>query len=215
MLAKQLITTHPKRIYFYLTTSPHKPIPKHENDPSRSPPRRAVVSPALSDDDGRETRRRLEPSPSPEVDLSSHDLDHVDDTTGPPSPACSSRDHQPGPLAQKSSLSSPPLEGDEREFSQSAIYIGRRSSSHDSPGADMVLPMMSPEDRTAIEASPLLLDTAKREHHHHHHHQHHHHPRREEGVQQMGFGNWSGELERYLASPESVELDELDGLLDF
>jgi hypothetical protein len=169
-----------------------------------------VVSPALSEDDDRESRRRVEPSPSPEVDLSSHNLDH---DTGPPSPACSSRE-RPGPLAQKSSLSSPPLEGDEREFSQSAIYIGRRSSSREAPAADLALPMLSPEkrydaeDRTTIEASPLLLDTAKREHHHHH-------PQQEKPAQQMGFGNWSGELERHLASPESIELDELDGLLDF
>ncbi|KAF8533276.1 hypothetical protein BDD12DRAFT_655493, partial [Trichophaea hybrida] len=134
LLKKELITTHPRRIYFYLTTCPSQPIPQHEN---MATTRRSVVSPALTDEEEEELRKRMEMSPSPEVDLSSHELDDGDSTdTGSLVSATASmiarqRTRSPSYLSQKNVLASPPLEGDEREFSQSAICIERRSASRE------------------------------------------------------------------------------------
>lgn len=254
LLTKELITTHPRRIYFYLSTVPHLPIPQDEN--ISVPSYRAVVSPALSDED-EENRRRSEMSPSPEVDLSSHELDdenevedHVSSLSSTSSMLARERTSTPASLDSKSALSSPPLEGDEREFSQSAIYIERRSASREaefkkeqsqtsvvngkrtrddfdgdgerditslhSDGAESLLgyPAVS---HTAAFSSPLVGPIAVDSK-----------PKSEGEVEKPhdksthvndvplgALGSWGGELERHLGSPETVELDELDNLLDF
>lgn len=128
LLVKKLITSHPRRIYFYLSDCPAQPIPEQE---SVNLPKRSIVSP-VSDDE--EMRRRVQLSPSPEVDLSSPEFD--DDISGPPSPNDSlsgllSRDRTMSPSAQKHALSSPTLEGDEQEFTQSAIQLKQRSVSRE------------------------------------------------------------------------------------
>ncbi|KAI5838631.1 hypothetical protein DFP73DRAFT_250807 [Morchella snyderi] len=263
IIAKQLITTHPRRIYFYLTTCPHQPIPKHENDNIST--RRSVVSPALSDDE--DNRRRIEMSPSPEIDLGLHDEsdnESSEETSGTLSTSRASiiereRTTSPASLDNKSALSTPVLEGDEREFSQSAIFIVRRSASREidqnkesdkkrsrgeyeadvsedrhiesstNDAAAMLLgygtsapavpvptsPMVVPTQITTITPNikvegAIGVDAAQN------------HNRDQEkpnsatdSVLGLGLGNWGGELERHLGSPESVELDELDDLLDF
>ncbi|KAL7270139.1 hypothetical protein RUND412_007168 [Rhizina undulata] len=270
LLAKELITTHPRRIYFYLTTSPHQPIPAHET-PIAVPHRRSVISPDLSDDE--EDRRRIEMSPSPEVDLSSHELEDEDKLSSPDHSCLSTsagiiardRTDSPSSLGRKSALSSPPLEGDEREFSQSAIYIERRSASREyeqrqqqaakeedahsgekrsrdefetdvnedksiearsNEAAEMILgygasanvsdlinPIVGPSHIQPItprkRQSSVDIDDVDR---------HRDHEKSSEDTEVgvgLGLGNWGGELERHLGSPESVELDELDNLLDF
>lgn len=89
---------------------------------------------------------RSEMSPSPEVDLSSHALTADGDGGDPADDAatnslmsatatmiahqCSgTRPPASASPSYKNPLASPPLEGDEREFSQSAIYIERRCRS--------------------------------------------------------------------------------------
>ncbi|KAI5858503.1 hypothetical protein BZA05DRAFT_330391 [Tricharina praecox] len=252
LLKKELITTHPRRIYFYLTMCPHQPIPQHENDLPSS--RRSVVSPALSDEEEEEMRRRSELSPSPEVDLSSHELDDGDSTdTGSLASTSASmisgqRNQASSSLSHKNHLASPPLEGDEREFSQSAIFIERRSTSRDNDSSrhaskrtreEFESEVVAQDERTYEEATATLLgyptsnsegafnspalaptneDSSKREDvektpskipHHPHHHM------MSSFSEKVDLYSWSGELERHLGSPESVELDELDDMLDF
>jgi hypothetical protein len=140
-------------LYFYLTTTPHQPIPAvAEPIPKAS----RIISPSLSsasdrDEEERFTRERQ--SLSPEVDLSSPELDEDTGVT-PCAPG--------GSFATRNSMSreratfthprrnaSPPLETEERDFKQtaSALYeeaLKRRNSHQDvnmdakdaSPGAD-------------------------------------------------------------------------------
>ena len=97
--------------------------------------------------EGAEDRRRAALSPSPEVDLSAHELDAAipgaeDDFTTPPTPAGSfsgrssiARDGSNGSeeisLAHNHRAVSPPLEGDEKEFTQTASNMRMRGMSLD------------------------------------------------------------------------------------
>jgi hypothetical protein len=153
-LAKELIPIHPRKVFFYLTTSPHQPLPATSDDIlSPNTIEKRVFSPSISnassldnDDEEAAQRDRERLSPSPEIDLSSPELDELNnahdvDATRPPTPAGSfsgrsslSRD---GQLAQSERLShnhraaSPPLEGDEREFTQMASSVRDRGMSLD------------------------------------------------------------------------------------
>ncbi|KAH0541422.1 hypothetical protein FGG08_004112 [Glutinoglossum americanum] len=147
-LAKELVTTHPRRIYFYLTTSSHQPLPEGD-DAQVSNGRRSVISPSISDEE--ESRKRMVMSPSPEIDLSPPEFD---DDDYPPTPAGSFSGRSS--LARDGSMvipvatvhhhnraASPPLEGDEREFTQTATSMHqKRSMSQDNDaereGADSV-----------------------------------------------------------------------------
>ncbi|KAF8434659.1 hypothetical protein BGX38DRAFT_156038 [Terfezia claveryi] len=131
LVAKELITAHPKKIYFYLTTCPSQPIPDEEC--FVTPLKRSVISP-VSDDE--EMRRRVQLSPSPEVDLSSPEFD---DDNGPPSPIASvyhnssifPRGKTVTGIGRKGTLSHTPMEGDEQEFTRSAIQLKQRSVSRE------------------------------------------------------------------------------------
>ncbi|KAL8718907.1 MAG: hypothetical protein Q9225_004010 [Loekoesia sp. 1 TL-2023] len=115
-----------------------------------------IISPSLSnasiDEDDSETaesRRREAFSPSPEVDLSAPEMDAVtqaeDDFHTPPTPAGSTlsgrsslaRDGSSGAgsenmnLAHNHRAQSPPLEGDEQEFTQTASNMRMRGVSFD------------------------------------------------------------------------------------
>jgi len=128
-LAKELETVHPRRTYFYLTTYPHQPIPEPS---SIQFPQRAIISPALSSaasrSDEADAERRRELSPSPEVDLSSNEYED-EDMASPPSPTVSfSQRRQP---TRNNRASSPPLEKDEKEFTQTARGMQKRKLSGD------------------------------------------------------------------------------------
>ncbi|SMR49474.1 unnamed protein product [Zymoseptoria tritici ST99CH_3D1] len=148
-LAKDLSPIHPRRLYFYLTTTPHQPIP--EVVASEPPKPARIISPSLSsasaadEEDGPDQRNFIRDrhalSPSPEVDLSSHDLDSTDADDGhfsPPAPVGSypSRDsisREQSDYSHSRRAASPPLENEERDFKQtaSALYeqaLARRSS---------------------------------------------------------------------------------------
>ena len=112
-----------------------------------------IISPSLSnasideDVDGNDERRREALSPSPEVDLSAPELDAIppgaDDDLIPLTPAGSSfsgrsslaRDGSNGSSSEPINLAhnhrgaSPPLEGDEREFTQTASSMRMRGMS--------------------------------------------------------------------------------------
>ncbi|KAI9815290.1 MAG: hypothetical protein M1827_002770 [Pycnora praestabilis] len=142
-LGKTLIPVHPRRIYFYLTTTPHQPFPEASDIVIPHTSKNRIISPSLSsisaEDDEAESRTRSALSPSPEIDLSSPELDDEDI---PPTPAGSfsgrsslARDgtHPPSTthMAQNHRAASPPLEGDEKEFTQTASSMQKRSVSQD------------------------------------------------------------------------------------
>lgn len=125
-LAKDIAPVHPRRLYFYLTTTPHQPIP--ETSEILLPKANRIISPSLSsatDEEERYLRQRQAMSPSPEVDLSSPELeeDHGD---APPTPGGSFSGRNSMPRDRSSSYThprraaSPPLENEERDFKQTA-----------------------------------------------------------------------------------------------
>ncbi|KHO01699.1 uncharacterized protein MAM_00700 [Metarhizium album ARSEF 1941] len=134
-LAKELETVHPRRTYFFLTTCPRQNLPDSSiTQPIRLP---AVVTPSVSltDDSGSDDAdgRRRELSPSPEVDLSSPEFDDMEDDAGMPiTPIGSFKSHS-NRLRHGRDLrrDSPPLETDEREFTQTADILQKRKFIHE------------------------------------------------------------------------------------
>ncbi|RKU44851.1 hypothetical protein DL546_005713 [Coniochaeta pulveracea] len=154
-LGKELETVHPRRTYFYLTTCPHQPLPDPSHAAALSQlaavqaVARAIISPAMSttdttsvsEDVDTESRRR-QLSPSPEVDLSSPEFDDVDDDAAMPDTPIGSFTMRggynyftngPGAKAANGSArhhhnraTSPPLEKDEKEFTQTADGLQKR-----------------------------------------------------------------------------------------
>ncbi|KAK3619109.1 hypothetical protein LTR56_024221 [Elasticomyces elasticus] len=129
-LAKDLSAVHPRRLFFYLTTTQHQPIPEVAEPfvaPKRniSPPQ----SSASAEEDERYNRRRTALSPSPEVDLSSPELDQ-DTVERPPTPGAPfsgrnslSRDSRSSSLSHPKRAASPQLEREERDFKQTANQL--------------------------------------------------------------------------------------------
>ncbi|KAK0304790.1 hypothetical protein LTR01_007289 [Friedmanniomyces endolithicus] len=146
-LAKDLSAVHPRRLFFYLTTTTHQPIP--EVAEPFMPPKRTLSPPqssasAADEEDDRYNRLRTALSPSPEVDLSSPELEH-DSTAQPPTPGAPfsgrnslARDSRSSSLSHPKRAASPQLEREERDFKQTAnqLYeqaqLRRNSSQQDS-----------------------------------------------------------------------------------
>lgn len=127
-LDKVLIGTHPKRVYYFLTTCAPQPIP---TDVLSGPAAARIISPSLSsaasEEEDLDSRSRERMSPSPELDLS------FDDVADP----FSQSTHQPttNNVAHNRRAASPPLEREEREFTQMASSLQRqaRESSENKP----------------------------------------------------------------------------------
>lgn len=153
-LAKDLSPVHPRRLFFYLTTMPAQPLPEHVEP---IPKHNRIISPSLSsasaadEEDERYNRARAALSPSPEVDLSSPELD--DENTDNPQPSNGSftsrnslsREHPPtsANLAHNRRAASPQLELEERDFKQTANLLHeqarlRRASEEDVKMSDTV-----------------------------------------------------------------------------
>ncbi|KAE8441147.1 hypothetical protein EG329_005830 [Mollisiaceae sp. DMI_Dod_QoI] len=219
-VAKELETVHPRRTYFYLTTYAHQPIP----DPSTSHfASRAIISPSISSaasrSDEADAERRRELSPSPEVDLSSPEFDD-DDMVTPPTPTGSfsgRKEHLP----RNNRASSPPLEKDEKEFTQTARGMQKRKLSRDVEMGGVPSEMadhptknldndlfgegrnLNVANATVFISSPamkpsLSLSMMKR-------------PFEESSDI---WGRIEGAMEWDMRSPEHVELEELDGMFD-
>jgi hypothetical protein len=171
-VGKELIGTHPKRIYFYLTTQPHQPFP--EPIESQSPANR-IISPSLTSAENEEeeehiSRSRSEMSPSPEVDLTSPELDDGDShmsTSGSFSGGhimlhTSSHETVRGSMAH--GRASPPLERDEREFTQTASSLQRRRKSESREIKAEDIPALAPPtiDEPMIEADESEERAAQR-----------------------------------------------------
>ncbi|KAK6507153.1 hypothetical protein TWF481_005602 [Arthrobotrys musiformis] len=151
VLDKELITTHPKRTYFFLTNTEHQPIPEFE----LPMPARIVVSPAPTDEaqEEEEERRRRIPSPSPEIEFFDNVHEEAEDDLDD-SISIFSRDRSGSPVSRNS----PPLEGDEQEFSDSAISL---SIKHRSASRDL---------RDGVPTPPLTMDEESAIEHDHHVH---------------------------------------------
>jgi hypothetical protein len=130
-VAKELEPVHPRRIYYFLSTRPRQPFPLAASSSCNEQSLRMRVSPSLSSDldlsDLADTCSRRQLSPSPEVDLSSPELDDMDYEADTRSISTSSA----GSLAdlqreRRSRGASPPLEKDEKEFTQTANGLQRK-----------------------------------------------------------------------------------------
>lgn len=155
-LAKDLSPVHPRRLYFFLTTLPRQPIP----DTIEPPLKARIISPSLSSASAADetepvfSRDRNALSPSPEVDLSSPELEDTN-TQEPPTPGApfSGRNSIPRdrsasaatrPQHQGRRGGSPQLEHEERDFKQTANALYeqaqlRRNSAQSSSQQDVTM----------------------------------------------------------------------------
>jgi hypothetical protein len=133
-LGKELVNSHSKKIYYYLTALPRQDFPDTSSH-SLLPPHHTtrVISPSESSASDTESgpttesglvesddaRSRIALSPSPELDLFMPDLEV------PPSPHSAPASAFP----HSRRAASPALERDEREFTQTASSLLRRSRS--------------------------------------------------------------------------------------
>ncbi|PNY28082.1 Uncharacterized protein TCAP_01999 [Tolypocladium capitatum] len=138
-LAKELEAVHPRRTYFFLAAYPRQPLPGPRVTQTTRP---AVVTPSVSltDDSGSDDveSRRRDLSPSPEVDLSSPEFDDAyDDVAMPMAPIGSFKARH---LRHSRDMrhDSPPLEKDEREFTQTADVLQKRKLNDKVPAPDTV-----------------------------------------------------------------------------
>ncbi|RMJ25746.1 hypothetical protein PHISP_03392 [Aspergillus sp. HF37] len=138
-LAKELVPIHPRKVYYYLTTFPRQPLPETLDDNVAAGVDGTYITPSVSsvdqDEEDALARDRSRLSPSPEVDLSSPDFEDDLDLHGRDDPSrISSRapgfadHHDRSHLMHSNRAASPPLEGDEREFTQTASAVRERAS---------------------------------------------------------------------------------------
>ncbi|KAL6236902.1 hypothetical protein BDW75DRAFT_205604 [Aspergillus navahoensis] len=130
-LAKELIPIHPRKVYYYLTTQARQPIPESSDDVMIPGVEGKIMTPSASSMDDDEDAMARQRSPSPEVDLSSPDFEDGDiDLDGSSSARHSSSfsDHRHTRLFHSHRATSPPLEGDEKEFTQTASAVRERAS---------------------------------------------------------------------------------------
>lgn len=143
-LGKVLVNGKCRKVFYFLTNTPHQPLPENMEDIVDLDEKR--LTPSLSsgsvdqDEDDAMARERSRLSPSPEIDLFSPDFDDDrDDTFDTPHPSAShssqnhSHHHHPHHphhhrLSHNHRAVSPPLEGDEREFTQTASSLRERAS---------------------------------------------------------------------------------------
>lgn len=126
-LDKKLVGTHPKRVYYFLSTGPHQPIPA---DGGNVPSAARIISPSLSsaaseEEEDIDARSRARLSPSPELDLSDYDSNATDPFSNQSHPPTTAN------IANNRRAQSPPLEKDEREFTQTASFLQQRRRSQE------------------------------------------------------------------------------------
>ncbi|OJJ00377.1 hypothetical protein ASPVEDRAFT_39831 [Aspergillus versicolor CBS 583.65] len=133
-LAKELIPIHPRKVYYYLTTHARQPIPESSDDVIIPGIEGKASTPSVSSVDDDEDSLARQRSPSPEVDLSSPDFEEGDidlDACGGSGSARHSPefpDHRHTRVVHSHRAASPPLEGDEKEFTQTASAVRERAS---------------------------------------------------------------------------------------
>lgn len=205
---------HPRRTFYYLTTCPRQEMSEPMVPVSN---RASIITPSVSltDDTGSDyvEGRRRELSPSPEVDLSSLEFDEVDDLPMPSTPMGSYPKRQfRDPRGFRHN--SPPLEKDEREFTQTADVLQKRKLTDPVPPSDPVdrgfapdpwlredvwfadsRPMSSATFLSSPAIRPSIMPNMRKD---------------DEAESWLKFNK----LFEWDKGAESIEIDELDCLLD-
>ncbi|KAG9254705.1 uncharacterized protein F5Z01DRAFT_654625 [Emericellopsis atlantica] len=214
-LAKELETVHPRRTYYFLTTLPRQPLPESGVIPPAVTLASAVAdltpSVSLTDDSGSDSYedRRRQLSPSPELDLPYCDFDLLDDMPDTPMGSL------PKPASPPRDLRSlphdlPPLEKDEREFTQTAdTLLKRKFNEPPSTSQELATAEYGYRDElwfgdsntTAFLTSPAMRPSAGSS------------SRKDEEADNWLRMHKLFELDQ-TAGAESIEIDELDGLLE-
>lgn len=136
-LGKELEAVHPRRTYYFLTTFPRMSLPVSSTLQQSQRVSEITPSVSLTDDSGldelEERRRQL--SPSPEIDLPRPDFYDINDDM-PATPMGSLPKYQPRDIGQLPH-DLPPLEKDEREFTQTANTLLKRKFNQDPLLSDM------------------------------------------------------------------------------
>lgn len=133
-MAKELVLIHPRKVYYYLTTFPRQPIPEPSDNLLLGIDGKQITPSVSSLDQDEEDFIARDRSPSPEVDLSSPDFEEEDAADLNTSAGRGhSTDQFPNPsshtrLMHPHRAASPPLEGDEKEFTQTASAVRERAS---------------------------------------------------------------------------------------
>jgi hypothetical protein len=211
-LAKELEPVHPRRTYYFLTTYARQPLPTETLTLQTA--QAAIITPSVSltDDSGSDDieSRRRELSPSPEVDLLPPEFDDMMDGISLPStPLGTSRRR----FLIKDPRDSPPLEKDEREFTQTAGVLQKRKLS-DALAPPEISDRSNPADfvfrddawymdtrstvPSAFLTSPAMKPSVSS------------HKKEEESINWLKLNS----LLEWDRGAESIEIDELDCLLD-
>ncbi|KAG4435088.1 hypothetical protein IFR05_009423 [Cadophora sp. M221] len=220
-VVKELEIVHPRRTYFYLTTYPHQLIPDPSTVHFQS---KAIISLSISSAASRSNEanaeRRRELSPSPEVYLFSPIFEDDDIATPTPTGSFSGR---PTEAPRNNRATSPPLEKDEKKFTQTAREMQKRKLSADIQMSG-VPSEITDHPTTSLEADFLfgearnlnVLNTSVFTSS----------PAMKPTVNTMSFSimkrpfedsheMWTeASTEWDMRSPEKVELDELDGMFN-
>ncbi|EED19519.1 conserved hypothetical protein [Talaromyces stipitatus ATCC 10500] len=164
-IGKELINVHPRKVFYYLTNTPHQPLPENLEDMVAMDEKR--LTPSLSsgsvdqdDEDDAMARERSRLSPSPEIDLSSPEFEVEHDTFNARNGSGSHTNQNNGHhrLSHNHRAASPPLEGDEREFTQTASSLRERASeekaSRQSSLAALSMPTSDESHDAQIHAFP-------------------------------------------------------------
>ncbi|PLB33671.1 uncharacterized protein BDW47DRAFT_113524 [Aspergillus candidus] len=137
-LAKELIPVHPRKVYYYLNSMPRQPFPENSDDIVIPGMEGNSITPSVSsvdmDEDDAFARERSRLSPSPEVDLSPPEDDENAELGGRDGSNSAGHradftDPHHARLSSSHRAASPPLEGDEKEFTQTASAVRERASS--------------------------------------------------------------------------------------
>jgi hypothetical protein len=146
-VAKELIPIHPRKVYYYLTTCPRQPIPENSDDLLVTV-NGQNITPSVSSLDDEDDIMARERSPSPEVDLSSPDFEEGEDSSSSTDSLFDIHTR----LMHSHRAASPPLEGDEKEFTQTASAVRERASEEKANRTDRSLSVLS-EGLSAMEDS--------------------------------------------------------------
>ncbi|USP73901.1 hypothetical protein yc1106_01175 [Curvularia clavata] len=151
-LDKKLVGTHPKRVYYFLSTRPHQPIPADGS--ALVTPR--IVTPSLSsatseEEEDMDARSRDRMSPSPELDLSDYDSNASDPFSNQAHPPTTAN------ISHNRRAQSPPLEKDEREFTQTASFLQQRRRSQEAERARSASASAEPTQSNDVKMEEIAV----------------------------------------------------------
>lgn len=141
-LTKEQVMTHPRRVYYFLTTQPRQEIPEFSDSPATI--KRTATPLSIGPDEDEEEEMMVDMmdlsrearSLSPEVDLSSHELEFSHPQSAPDMSFDRARQTAEDAsratdleIAHNSRAVSPPLSNEEREFTMTASFLQLRKQS--------------------------------------------------------------------------------------